>query len=87
MTSHFCTYKLSQLRSERTIIFLMTESEICDTYNVDQRSEAVQLIDEEIAYFESELSDLIEEDERRESEFYEAMRYLNDYPKALMINI
>lgn len=79
--------KINNLKSERINIFLMPESEICNKYNVDKRSEALQLIDEEIAELESELSDSIETDERREREFYESARYLNDYPRVLMINI
>lgn len=79
--------EIEALKNERTIIFLMTESEICDKYNVDERSEALQLINEEIADLESMLFDLIEEDERRESEFYETLRYLNSNPRTLMINI
>lgn len=79
--------KISTLKTERTIIFLMTENEICNKYNVDERSEALQLIDEEIAYFESELSDSIEAEERRECEFWGSVRYLNNYPKALCTNV
>lgn len=87
MTSQSCTCKLSELRLERMQILFMTVSDVCDKYNVDERSEALLLIEEEIAYFENELSDSVETEEIRESEFWESVRYMNNNPKALMMNI
>ena len=62
MTRNQINAELNNLYADRVMLDVMSEEQACKHFNVDCKREAEEAIENDIAYYECELSKLSEED-------------------------
>ena len=63
MTLNQINTELNSLYADKAMLFTMNEAQICKQFNVDCKREAEQVIDDDIAYYESLLAQKMDEEE------------------------
>lgn len=88
MTSYEIKEKLNVLKDEVLRTLAMNEEEVCDTYNVDRREEAIVLIHEELDELLKDYERKVCKEEFEQHRYKESVWFAGRNPfRQLLVNV